>query len=89
VGAAIASPRWDRINSAVVIRRARQIYFAFLQNSLCGSEPCGIVLTGPEGDQGRVVFETPVLLPEEQFIPLDLVRGRSGRGRSPRSFTRG
>ena len=39
--------------------------------------------------QGRVVFELPVLLPEEQFISLELVRGRSPRSRSARSPLRG
>ncbi|MEB3264671.1 MAG: hypothetical protein VKJ66_09900 [Synechococcus sp.] len=85
----MAAPRWDRINSAAVIGRARQIYYAYLQSSAGGNDPCGIVLSGPDGPQGRVVFDPPVLLPEEQFIPLDLVRGRQGRGRPPRSFTRG
>ncbi|MFQ6538784.1 MULTISPECIES: hypothetical protein [Aphanothece] len=42
-----------------------------------GAEPCGVVL---QGDRGRVVFEQPVLLPEEQFIPIDLIRGRNPRG---------
>ena len=31
---------------------------------------------------GRVVFETPVLLPDEQFIAIDLIRGRTSRGRT-------
>ena len=52
----------------------------------------GIVLAGLEpadgSPEGRVVFEPPVLLPREQFIPLELVRGRQGRGRTPRSPSR-
>lgn len=43
----------------------------------------GIVLAG-QGDLGRAVFEPPVLLPEEQFVPLDLIRGGRARPRSPR-----
>ena len=31
---------------------------------------------------GRVVFETPVLLPDEEFIAIDLIRGRTSRGRT-------
>jgi hypothetical protein len=36
------------------------------------------------------VFEQPILLPEEQFVPIELLRGRqtsraSGRLRMPRS----
>ena len=89
VGVPLSSPRWDRINSADVIARARRIYYSYLENSGGGVDPCGIVVTGPSGGQGRVVFETPVLLPDEQFIPLELVRGRSGRGRGSRPFARG
>jgi hypothetical protein len=34
------------------------------------------------------VFELPPLLPSEQFIPLELVRGRAGRNRPARSALR-
>ncbi|MBM5826023.1 MAG: hypothetical protein FJ054_11865 [Cyanobacteria bacterium M_surface_10_m2_119] len=52
-----------------------------------GAEPCGVVL---QGSKGRVVFEQPVLLPDEQFIPMDLLRGRptarpASRLRMPRT----
>ncbi|MEN9860906.1 MAG: hypothetical protein RLZZ515_1388 [Cyanobacteriota bacterium] len=83
---ATAQPRWDRINSAEVIAHARRIYFHFLECSPSHPDPLGVVI-GPL--QGRVVFELPVLLPEEQFIALELVRGRSPRGRSSRSPLRG
>jgi hypothetical protein len=43
----------------------------------------GVVLLG-EGPQGRVVFEAPILLPDEQFVPMDLLRPRATRGRSTR-----
>jgi hypothetical protein len=36
--------------------------------------------------EGRVVFEAPVLLPDEQFVPIDWLRNRSG-GRSRPSRT--
>jgi hypothetical protein len=90
VGVSLAGPRWDRINSAVVIAVARSVYYAYLQDSGGGPDPSGIVLSGPAADQGRVVFEPPVLLPGEQYIPIDLVRSRNpGRNRTPRPFTRG
>lgn len=89
MGVPLSSPRWDRINSADVIARARRVYFGYLEQSGGGADPLGIVVTGPNGGQGRVVFENPVLLPDEQFIALELVRGRSGRGRGSRPFTRG
>lgn len=53
-----------------------------------GAEPIGIVLDS-NGEIGRVVFEAPVL-PHEQFVPLELIRGRSaGRPRSFRNPQRG
>jgi len=76
----------------VAIAAARRIYFLFLERAAAGIEPLGIVLAGLEpadgSPEGRVVFEPPVLLPREQFIPLELVRGRQGRGRTPRSPSR-
>ena len=79
-------PRWDRINSAAVIAQARRIYFQFLERSASAMEPQGIVLSP---GHGRVVFELPVLLPEEQFIPLDWFRARPSRSRPSRSPYRG
>lgn len=81
---AALQPRWDRINSAEAIGRARRIYYAFLEQSASATEPLGIVMPA-ESSGGRVVYELPVLLPEEQFIPMELVRGRSGRNRPSRS----
>lgn len=90
MGVSLSTPRWDRINSAAVIAVARSVYFAYLQDSGGGHEPRGIVISGPTADQGRVVFETPVLLPGEQYLPIDLVRSRAaGRNRAPRPFNRG
>ncbi len=76
--------RWDQINSAVVIKRARQVYFTYVEQCPAGIEPLGIVLQISTA-QGRVVFEPPVLLPDEQFVPIDLLRGRGGRPRAVRS----
>ena len=49
-----------------------------------GPEPLGVVM--PQGcedpslaNRGRVVFAPPVLLPEEQFLPLDMLLGRELR----------
>jgi len=67
-----------------VLRLARTIYFSFLSSCPAGLEPCGIVLNG-HGVGGRVVFEAPVLLPEEQFVPIDWLRSRGyGRNRPAR-----
>ena len=82
VGVSVSSPRWDRINSAELISRARRLYYAYLEANGNPLEPTGVVITA---SGGRVVFEAPVLLPDEQYLPIDLVRGRSGRSRTPRN----
>ena len=76
-----SAPRWDRVDSRLLIARARQIYFAYLCSTLTGLEPLGVVVD-PQELHGRVVFETPVLLLDEQFIAIDLIRGRMNRGRT-------
>ena len=76
-----SAPRWDRIDSRSLIAQARRIYFAYLSSTPAGQEPFGVVVDS-QGPDGRVVFETPVLLPDEEFIPIDLIRGRINRGRN-------
>jgi hypothetical protein len=75
------APRWDRIDSRSLIAQARRVYFAYLSNTPAGHEPLGVVVDSQQPD-GRVVFETPVLLPDEEFIAIDLIRGRTSRGRT-------
>lgn len=87
-GESSASPsagalRLDRINSAELLRCSRRVYFRFLEACPTAPEPLGVVLLGA-GPQGRVVFEVPILLPDEQFVPMELLRPRSARGRSAR-----
>ncbi|MEA5417261.1 hypothetical protein [Synechococcus sp. BA-132 BA5] len=77
------SLRLDRINSAELLRHSRRVYFRFLESCPTAPEPQGVVLLGG-GPQGRVVFEAPILLPDEQFVPMDLLRPRSARGRTTR-----
>jgi len=75
-----AGLRLDRINSREVFRVARQVYFHYLETCPAGAEPIGVVILTEASrglpSQGRVVFELPVLLPEEQYLPLDLLRGQ-------------
>ena len=76
-----STPRWDRIDSRSLIAQARRVYFAYLSSSHAGQEPLGVVV-GPLDPDGRVVFATPVLLPDEEFIAIDLIRARTSRGRT-------
>jgi len=82
-----AGLRLDRINSQQVFQQARQALFRYMEGCPGGGEPIGVVL---QGQRGRVVFEQPILLPDEQFVPIDLLRARPGnraaaRLRMPRS----
>jgi hypothetical protein len=94
---AVASLRLDQINSSLVIQAARRILFQALELGGLGNEPSGVVLNGCQipgtgGDrgkgqqflQGRIVFDQPVLLPDEQYVPIELIRGRLGRSGSAR-----
>lgn len=75
------SLRLDQINSQLVIQTARRVLFQALDHAPAGAEPSGVVL---HGNQGRLVFDLPVLLPDEQFVPIDLIRGRLGRSGAAR-----
>ncbi|WP_370525781.1 hypothetical protein [Synechococcus sp. CBW1004] len=77
--------RLDRVNSRDLFALARSVFFRHLQSCPEGPDPVGVVLPldtddPASGSRGRVVFALPVLLPEEQFIPLDLLLTRSQRG---------
>ena len=66
---------------------ARQALFRYMERCPGGSDPIGVVL---QGQRGRVVLEQPILLPDEQFVPIELLRARPGnrtaaRLRMPRS----
>ncbi|MBD2422989.1 hypothetical protein H6G16_05835 [Cyanobium sp. FACHB-13342] len=73
---AAPSLRLDRINSRQVIQAARRVLFQSLELGTAGMDPSGVVLSRLHG---RLVFDLPVLLPEEQFVPIELIRGRQSR----------
>ena len=80
--------RLDQIDSQQVLRAARHVLFQYQQQCPMGRDPFGVVLQGgvqgQQGQQGRVVFDTPILLPEEQFIAMEWILGRSKRGQGAR-----
>jgi hypothetical protein len=75
------TPRWDRVDSRQLIRLARRVYFSYLSDTLSSPDPIGVVVD-LEHQEGRVVFHTPVLLPEEDFVGLELIRARNARSRN-------
>jgi hypothetical protein len=65
--------RLDRINSAQLIQRARRVYWDYLTaGGSTTPPPQGVVL---QASSGRVVFDWPTLLPDEQFIPGEWLQG--------------
>ena len=64
-----------------MIALARTTYFNYLAHTPSGLEPVGAVVHLEHGE-GRVAFEVPVLLPDEEFVGIELIRGRSTRGRN-------
>lgn len=69
--------RLDRINSSQVIQAARRVWSQSLEEGACRLDPSGVVLSRLHG---RLVFDLPVLLPEEQFVPIELIRGSQRNG---------
>lgn len=69
---------WDRLDSRELIQRAREVLHRHLCHGGGGGsnggpgDPLGVVLPLARG-WGRVVFEPPLLLPGEQFLPLELI----------------
>jgi hypothetical protein len=87
LGSAPSGLRLDLINSQQVFQLARRALFHYMERCPLGGDPIGVVL---QGQRGRVVFEQPILLPDEQFVPIDLLRGRqtartANRLRMPRN----
>jgi ABC-type thiamine transport system ATPase subunit len=80
--------RLDRINSRDLLAAAREVYYTFLANAATPLDPLGVVLSGGQGRpfRGRVVFQAPVLLPDEVFVALDLLRSRGPRTGRTRSL---
>ncbi|CAK23576.1 Conserved hypothetical protein [Synechococcus sp. WH 7803] len=82
------TPRWDRVDSRRLIAVARKVYFKHLTTNGYSLDPLGVVVNG-QHDDGRVVFEMPTLLPEEQFISAELIGLRLKRPRVTKDRARG
>lgn len=93
------SVRLDQVDSRTVIGRARMVYLQHMTRSPSAAEPLGVVLVEESAVglsrrsaeasgaafQGRVVFECPVLLPSEIYVPLEWLKSRAPRSRGTRS----
>lgn len=84
-GSVVPGPaRWSPDQFSRMLHIGRQLYVAHLERFGLRPEPIGIVIELSDCS-GRLVFDTPVLLPSEEFLDLDLVRPRAhGRNRSRR-----
>ncbi|MFM8524813.1 MAG: hypothetical protein ACKOCM_04240 [Cyanobacteriota bacterium] len=96
------SVRLDQVDSRTVIGRARMVYLQHMTRSPSAVEPLGVVLVeelaagssrraseaSGSAVQGRVVFECPVLLPSEIYVPLEWLKSRGPRSRGTRSSQR-
>lgn len=71
-----------------MIALARRVYCKHLTTNGYHLDPFGVVVNS-DNDDGRVVFETPTLLPEEQFISAELIGVRLKRAKSPRERQKG
>ena len=83
-GDPIPALRLDRVNSRELFALARAVMFRHMESCPDGPEPLGVVLSDGEREgggltRGRVVFSVPILLPDEQFVPLELLLARAQR----------
>ena len=76
--------RWSPDQLSRMLQVGRQLYLSHLERHGARVEPLGVVIE-TRHFSGRMVFEPPVLLPDEQFLEIDLLRRRThGRLRQRR-----
>ncbi len=66
--------RWDSFNSSKVILEARAIYFDYLLNNKQRTRPIGVILKPFR--LGSVIHKNYTILPDEIFIPIDVILHR-------------
>jgi hypothetical protein len=78
-GAAFAADpgpgRWAPDQLLRLLPIARRVYLLHLERQGTPPDALGVVVNAATA-QGRLIFESAVLLPDEHFLPLDLVRLR-------------
>lgn len=67
--------RWAPDQLLRVLPIARTVYVQHLERQGTLPDALGVVVNAVTA-QGRLIFESAVLLPDECFVPLDLVRLR-------------
>ena len=63
---------FNSFESKSLLQRAKLIYLNHLANYIFNKQPKGIVLN-LDNSHGYVVFEFPALLPNEKYLPIDLL----------------
>ena len=63
---------FNSLESKSLLQRAKLIYLDHLANYIFKKQPKGIVLN-LNNSHGYVVFEEPALLPNEKYLPIDLL----------------
>ena len=67
--------RWAPDQLLRLLPIARRVYLLHLERQGTPPDALGVVVNAATA-QGRLIFESAVLLPDEHFLPLDLVRLR-------------
>ena len=63
---------FNSFESKSIVQRAKLIYLDHLANYIFTKQPKGIVLN-LNNSHGYVVFDEPTLLPNEKYLPIDLL----------------
>ena len=66
--------------SQSIIQKAKLIYLNHVANYIFTNQPKGIVLNLKKNN-GYVVFQEPTLLPEEKFLPIELLKPKQRKKR--------
>ena len=68
------------VNSSDLMQKAGVIYFEYLSINLHGVDPIGVVIHR-QSEQGRIVFENPPLLLNEQYLRIEYLSAKKSGSR--------